>query len=427
MTIRSAFSALISFLLLLSVADSRSQTPPPAPAPIEIGKSETMHSNTLGEDRRILVSLPGSAYDTYFYKRRYPVVYLLDGDTHFFAVTSMIRQLSETSGATAFPEMIVVGIPNTDRNRDLTPTHAAAPGRMDSVSASHTGGGEKFLSFIAGELMPHIDSLYPTAPYRILIGHSLGGLTVMYNLVHHPDLFNAYIAIDPSMSWDDQRLLNEARSALTAPQLADKSLFLAIANSTRSGMPPSPHGVDTAMVRLGRIHYHSILKLRDYLTAGASAPAANHLRSASKYYPEYDHSSVPLPAEYDGLRYIFSYYDLDFPFGRFFQPGYPSDTLISAHYREISRRMGYRVSPPEPFINNLGYSLLGSRQYDRAYLFFKMNVDNYPGSFNVYDSMGDYYVAIGDKDRAIASFIQCLSLRENPDTRSKLQKLRAEK
>jgi len=415
---------MLAFLLFF-VADIRAQTNPNTePNTIRIGKAGTLYSKVLGENRQFLVSLPGSANDTYFYKRSYPVVYVMDGESHFLSVTAMIKQLSEPNGNTMFPEMIVVGILNTDRHRDLTPTHVAAPPVMDSIMARSTGGGENFLSFISKELRPYIDSLYPTAPYRVLIGHSLGGLMVMHTLIHHPSLFNAYIAIDPSMSWDDQRLLHEARNGLQFAPIANKALFLAIANSTRAGLAPSPAGIDSNMLRLSKVHYQSILSLRDIL---AATDSRGGLRSSSKYYPDYDHSAVPLPAEYDGLRFLFSYYDLDFQYPRFVKSANPYDTAIEAHYQLISRQMGYRVLPPEPFINNLAYNLLQMHQFTRAYRLFAMNVTNYPNSFNVYDSMGDYYDATGDKEKAMASYRQSLTLRENPETREKLNKMQAAK
>src|SRR6185369_3299172 len=97
--------------------------------------------------------------------QRYPVVYLLDGDAHFPSVVGLVQQLSQVNGNTVVPEMIVVAIPNTDRTRDLTPTHVSTDAPfMDSNFARTSGGGENFISFIEKELMPHIDSVYPTQP-----------------------------------------------------------------------------------------------------------------------------------------------------------------------------------------------------------------------------------------------------------------------
>ena len=407
------------------------------------GRMDTLYSKTLGEARTIRIYLPSSYSDTYFYPRRYPVAYLLDGEGLYDPVSSMVRLLSEDRGPMDFPDLIIVAIYNTDRNRDLTPTRAAhAPG-MDSAALSHTGGGERFLSFIGSELIPHIDSIYRTAPYKIFMGHSLGGLTVINAFLHHTSMFNAYIATDPSIMWDEQKLLHQAKDRLRENKYAGKTLYLAIANN----LPP---GTDTTTVmsdtshEMFSLHVRSIFSLRNAIKAafpGAPdkfipftgqlpvaeklpAPGPSPLRWSWKFYPDCDHGALPLPAFYDGLRYTFRYYPVYFPFPELFQPAWTADTLIATHYKVISRQMGYKVSPPEPLINSIGYQLMGSHQFNRAAYYFMMNVENYPKSANVYDSMGDLLSAMQQKDTAIKCYQQALLLRESAETREKMEKLR---
>ena len=96
---------------------------------------------------------------------------------------------------------------------------------------------------------------------------------------------------------------------------------------------------------------------------------------------------------------------------------------VKDHYVKISQEMGYEVVPPEEYINNLGYGFLQNKMNEKAFAFFKMNIDNYPKSGNVYDSIGDYYIAINDKRKAIDNFKKALTLFNNPDTKAKLEKL----
>jgi len=383
---------------------------------IVLGAADSVYSNILKENRQMWVHVPNNnSPDGIFAKQRYPVIYLLDGwGPNFSVVTSIVEQLGGGSGNLAFPKMIVVGIPNTDRTRDLTPTHIAlAPTGMDSMEASRSGGGKKFISFIEKELVPHIDSLYPTAPYRILIGHSLGGLMSIYTLINHTGLFHAYVAIDPSTFWDNQIVLKQAKEALAKKQFEKTSLFLATANTMNSGF-------DTSIIGpIMRCNF----QLRDYLNFYKE----NKLISGYKYYPDYDHNSVPLPAEYDALRFVFNFYNYNFPFAEFFNPSYKSDSLLSEHYKMISRRMGYKVSPPEDFINGIAYQLMSMNQLDRAHYFFEMNIENDPGSFNAYDSMGAFFEKKGDKQKAIEFYSKSLSLRETADTRKKLENLKSNK
>ena len=132
------------------------------------------------------------------------------------------------------------------------------------IICKNSGGGENFISFIEKELMPHIDSLYPTAPYRILIGHSVGGLTVMNTLIHHTNLFKAYVSIDPAMSWDNQKLLKEAKKALATNTYSGVSLFLGIANTMNEGMDTIKVKKDTTK---STEHIRSIFELRNYLNS----------------------------------------------------------------------------------------------------------------------------------------------------------------
>jgi predicted alpha/beta superfamily hydrolase len=146
----------------------------------------------------------------------------------FFSVAGMIQQLSEINGNTVCPEMIVVAILNTDRSRDLTPTHVlnGVYGRFET-----SGGAENFTGFIGKELKPYMETHYPVAPYRTLIGHSFGRLFVINTLINHTYMFNAYIAIDPSLWWDDRRLMKQGETALRENRFKNKSLFFAIANT----------------------------------------------------------------------------------------------------------------------------------------------------------------------------------------------------
>jgi predicted alpha/beta superfamily hydrolase len=397
---------------------------------IAIGKTITIYSKILGEERPVLVHLPGDNYgpasggsgssDSQHSSNgpRYPVVYLLDGEGHFPSVSGMIQQLSEVNGNSVSPDMIVIGIVNTDRERDLTPTHATTDFRGNNTASS--GGGEKFMAFIEKELIPHIDSLYPTAPWRMLIGHSLGGLTVINTLVHHPQLFNAYLAIDPSMWWDNQRLLHAVDTALATGDYKSKTLYLALANTM-------PQGGDTGRVRKdtthNTFHIRSILQLADALKRSSR----NGLRWSYKYYDGDSHGSVPLIAEYDALHFIFSSYNAPYLLPKLYDSSTDAASALTAirdYYTGVSQQMGYKISPPEDNINGLAYDFLGSKMPEKARAFFQLNIDNYPGSGNTYDGMGDYYAALGDKQKAIDYYSKAFALSHDPETKRKLDKLK---
>lgn len=384
---------------------------------IVIGKVDSVQSKILGEKRKIWVYVPNSGTADIYAKQRYPVVYLLDGDAHFSSVVGMIQQLSGVNGNMICPEMIVVAIPNTDRTRDLTPTHVDSdPPFMDAAFSKNSGGGEKFLSFIEKELMPHIEALYPTQPYKMLIGHSFGGLAVMNSLVNHPKLFNAYVCIDPSMWYNKGLFLKETKKALTDKKYEGISLFLGIANTMNEGMTLAKLPKDTTA---STKHIRSIFELDKHLKASKQ----NGLKYQSKYYPDDTHGSAPLITEYDALHFIFDYYNL-----KLTEKDYNDTTTVLAskyttHFANISKQLGYKVSPSESMINYMGYDALNSKQFKKAESLFKLNVANYPDSYNVYDSYGDYFVAKKDNANAIVQFKKALSIKENAETRQKLDEL----
>lgn len=384
---------------------------------VTIGRIDSLHSAILNEDRNILVHLPSEYVNNPENTQRYPVIYLLDGDAHFPSVAGLVHQLSEINGNTICPEMIIVAIPNTDRTRDLTPTHVEYdPPYVDRDFARTSGGGEKFMAFLEKELIPYIDASYPTQPYRMLIGHSLGGLTVINALIHHKDIFNAYISIDPSMWWDHERLLKEAQAALKSASFEGETLYLGIANTMQDGMTIKKVKKDTAA---NSRHIRSILNLHDHLQKNPQ----NGLKYQGKYYDGDDHGSVPLITEYDGLRFVFNEYPIHFKPEDFNDTTEALKNKIVAHYKKITKIFGYNMMPSESMMNSLGYQALGSKQYTKAKSFFAYNVDQYPGSGNVYDSFGDYFNAIGDKPQAIEQFKKALSIKETPETRKKLEAL----
>lgn len=384
--------------------------------PIVLGHIDTVYSQVLKEKRPIWIYTPN--FDTvYFTKPQYPVLYVLDGNGYFTSLVTMIQQLSQTNGNTVFPQMIIVGIPNTPghRTRDLTP--------IKSWQDTTSGGGDNFIAFMEKELIPYIDNHYATAPYRVLLGHSLGGLFTINTLLKHKDLFGGYVAMEPSMFFDNDIFLSQTAGILKQTNFKGKTLFMAIANTMNPGMDTVQVRADTTIITH---HIRSILKLKDYL----QQHPADNLRWNYKYYPDDDHHSVPLIAAYDGLRFIFK--DNRFPsnqpqFQYFDKSISPAQMrkMIDAHYELMSNELGYTVRPDEGLMNQFGYIYLQQKDYERSRMFFQVNVDYYPGNFNVFDSIGDCYLAMGNKAKAMAFFEKALSIRYRVDIKEKLEKVRS--
>jgi len=361
---------------------------------IIIGTIDTVYSKILGEKRAVLVHVPHGDKT-----EKYPVLYILDGEDHFQSAVAIDEQMS---GVT--PPLIVVGITNTNRERDLTPTHV--------TNSKESGGGENFIGFIEKELMPYVESHYPAAPFRLFSGHSLGGLTVMNAFFNHTSLFNAYIAIDPSLWWDGQRWIKKYEAELAKHNFNKKSLFIAIANNI-------PAGLDTISILKDTSVTAPIPQSVIPFVQSLRATKPPGLRWTSKFYPNERHGTVELTSEYDALRYIFDYYQ--FRTSQFMgHPELDEDSVIAVHYRVVSEKLGYAVQPTEDLINNVAYDCMSRKKWDVAYKLFKRNTDNHPTSSNAFDSLGDYYADLGDKANAIKAYSKSLSLNETEDTRRKL-------
>ncbi len=167
-----------------------------------------LHSRILGEQRRLYVRLP-EGYDGS--ELRYPVLVVLDGDWLFGLAQASAAFYSELDATgVAIPRMIVVGIENVDRDRDFTPTRRSG----QEFEFATAGGADRFLAFLADEVVPHLDAEYRTGPGRFVAGWSFGGLLATYAAVANPDLFDGHLCISPAVWWDDDlvvRTLPEAR------------------------------------------------------------------------------------------------------------------------------------------------------------------------------------------------------------------------
>ncbi len=196
---------LLSWFVLLVCGSALGQSDG---VPIEIGVEYRLKSETMSEDRPILVSVPEGYEES---DTKHPVIYLLDGASNFHHTTASVNFLAKHG---FIPEMIVVGIPNTDdRTRDLTPRPTSQSGRFPTG-----GGADRLISFMEQELFHWVDSLYRTESYRLLIGHSFGGLFAIHTLINHPGLFNAYLAISPSLWWDNQQLVEHQMDSFLREQ-----------------------------------------------------------------------------------------------------------------------------------------------------------------------------------------------------------------
>lgn len=335
-----------------------------------------INSKILGEERTILVRVPPN----YSSGDKFPVLYMLDA--HAPQNAMMVGLIEQQVWGNMMPEMIVVGIQNTNRTRDMTPT---------KTDRANSGGGENFMKFIETEVMPMVEKNYRTQPFKIFAGHSLGGLTVIYSLVTRPDLFNAYIAASPVLHWDNDFVIKRAEELFKQKRDFNKTMFLAVGDE-----PDYIKGFES---------FEDLLK----------RAKPKNLEYEFRQFKEENHASVVLRAYYWGLRKVFEDWQ---------PPQNGSITSLENHYKKLSKRFGYEILIPEELLNLAGYQMLNTNKFAEAIDLFKKNAGNYPNSPNVYDSLGEAYEKNGQLKQAKENYDKAYSLaKAQNDGRAELFKV----
>ncbi|MEM1134315.1 MAG: alpha/beta hydrolase-fold protein [Bacteroidota bacterium] len=250
---------------------------------INIGKKHTFFSEILDENREIWVKLP-TGYDVED-TTKYPVVYLLDGSNNFLFTAGLLRQLESRS----VPKSILVGIVNTNRSRDLTPAVSNSEKTNPSI-----GGADNFLKMLEKELIPFVQKNYRATHFKTLIGHSFGGLFIIHTLATKPELFNAYLAISPSLWWDNQMVVNHFAERLKATPDMKGLLYLTMANE-RGKM-------------LG-----GMMKLMGVL----ETESPKNLRWDYKIHSQEHHGSVPIISTLEGFQFFYKDWHIPSPYKEF--------------------------------------------------------------------------------------------------------------
>ncbi|MBU3012684.1 alpha/beta hydrolase [Polaribacter vadi] len=245
---------------------------------IIVGSKFVIKSNILDEERTCLISLPDSYNNSSEVDKKYPVIILLDGYTHFKTASGIVHFMSSNRNRNnLMPESIIIAIENVDRERDFTVT------KIKTKRPNNMGGGRNFLNFIEKELIPYIDKKYKTEPFRTLVGHSLGGLLTLNSYMDENSVFNAYISIDPSIWWNEEMMKNKVDSISSIS--LDKKLYIATANQGEANYERNKQRHDSL--------YTLIIKKSD-----------KPLNIEIEYFEKENHRSVPLVALYEGLKYI---------------------------------------------------------------------------------------------------------------------------
>jgi predicted alpha/beta superfamily hydrolase len=353
----------VSFLLCLSFLFSTAAFSQVEGEDIVIATSIPFNSKILSRDVNVQIHLPNGYGEN---DSTYPVLYDLNGIYNFTFSSGTVEVLANSSD---IPGMIVVGVP------PLPDGYVPAPYENRGENPANA---DLSIKFFKEELIPFVEKNYRTNSFRILNGHSVGGLFTMYTLFNYPDLFTAYIAGSPWFQTNDQYWLKNIDQMAQERNLDNKFLFMTV------GKEEAQLTIDT---------YTELEKWMNKQTFNGLA-----WKSA---WVEGDHGSMVGRNIFDGLIFIFKGWTI-------------SNTLLfNADVDTIDRQLktslakwkkhGMEMSTiiPEQRLNYFGYASIRQREYDKAIKLFQYTLKLYPKSFNAHDSLAEAYATIGDNEKAI--------------------------
>lgn len=245
-----------------------------------LGTQHMFKSNVLEVDRPIIISVPVGYYET---DVDYPTLYVLDGLQNIKHLIATSEFLAETG---LISPMIIVGIQSIDRAKDLTPSKAGEGvyGGTGDAGIPQSGGAPLFLEFLEKELIPFIDTKYRTHPYRILEGHSFGGLFSTFVLMQPSNLFDAFIIQAPALWWNNEEMIETAKTFFKSNSNLNKTVYFGIGGDDGWGMRQ---------------------ELKKYVEV-VKANTPNGFRWNHEEVGDEDHDQARLLLNYHGLRFIFS-------------------------------------------------------------------------------------------------------------------------
>ena len=362
----------LSFMLSLSCDTNKPLNSSKTEDTITVGEYKKIYSEILNEERKLIVRLP-PGYDKT--NLAYPVLYLLDAEWESLFLSS-VATAEYLSGFGLIPKMIIVGICNTDRDRDMLPVKRE--GRPES------GGAKNFLQLITGELMPYVKEHYRTASYNLLFGGSNAGLFTVYALFESPEMFNSCIAASPMIGHCPDFMHKLAEDAILQKDLSSRSLYMIYGDDDLPGT--------TSYVP----DFFELIKTK----------SADGFSCQSKIIEKGGH--VPYISLHDGLRFVFSGWQ--YPIDRI---GKSNLEDIVEHYRHLTDKYGFEAEIPLDPLITIAFVLGEKEDIPQTIEALLLACKIHPYSADAFYYLGTAYEKAGDSDLAISQYKKALEI--NPD------------
>lgn len=345
----------------------------PRPASAQLSSSiplatrVTLDSEVLGGEQTIEIVVPEGYGET---SARYPVLYVLDGMQNLRHVAGSAEVLARTG---QIPPLIVVGIESTNRMRDFTPSAVS--------DVPYSGGAGAFLDFVEREAIPWVESHFRTHPFRVLEGHSLGGLFTAHAWMERPELMDAYIVMSPSFWWNGEEPARQAETFLRGNRDVDASIYFGIGSEDGQGMQNElARFVETVERQRG--------------------PG---LRWKHRVFQGEGHMSAPLLINYYGLKFVFNEMRLPGELSESYD-----DRLFRAHERGIVAKYGDAAKQSGETYITLGLALMEEENYEGAITVLTRNAEAYPIFPPNYAWLAQAYEGNGQHAEALESYQEAL-------------------
>jgi len=356
-------------ILLLSCDSDISKNSGISDDTITAVKYEKIYSKILNEERKLIIHLPPGYEKT---SQAYPVLYLLDADWDSLFLSSVATS-EYLNGFGLIPKMIIVGICNTVRNRDMIP--------IKREDRPESGGSKNFLRFITEELMPYVKEQYRTVPYRLLFGGSNAGLFTVYALFENPEIFNACIAGSPMIGHCADFMHKLAEDAFLNKDLSSRFLYMIYGDDDLQGTVsyvPDLHQLIKTKSPEGFLYQMKIIE---------------------------NGGHVPFISLHDGLRSIFVGWI------------YPIDKIeksnlmdIVEHYRHLTEKYGFEVEIPLDPLITLSYVLTEREDIPQTIETLLLACEIHPYSPDAFYYLGMAYELKGDLDLALTQYKKALEI-----------------
>ena len=356
-------------------AEPVAQRPGASVEGVAIGHEVRLDSSLLEEERTLYVSLPESyaAAAT----KRHPVLYLLDAESDFRHTAGIVEFLA---GIDRIPELIVVGVVNTNRSRDLTPPSSDIE---ETAFWDEVGGAELFRRFLREELIPFVDRSYRTEPYRILRGQSFGGLFALHDYMSAEPVFDAALTSSPAVGWNHGQLIEAAPAFFAAG--VPRPLYVA---SAGKDFPGSLENI------------HEFVRIVETATAASDTATWRH-----DTFPAEGHYTLDHLATYRALEFVYAPWPV------------PDEVAASAdfaayerHFARLSERYGYPIPIPMRSIVRVGNQLLRERKFDKGISVFEQALRLYEGLPEAHWRVGEAYRLAGRLAEARPHFERAYAL-----------------